>query len=145
MNWQYWEFAILALCIWREARSEGEDGMRAVGHVAWNRHKTSGKTLAEVICQDAQFTSINPPKKSYDPQLDVYPAYMDAMFRKAMTIANEIRDGNSVDPTQGSTHYWNAKWGTSESFQRGIAEGSLIPTGKIGQHDFYKEIKLLKV
>jgi len=141
MNWRFWEWAILALMMWREARSEGEEGMRAVGHVALNRARKASLSIAVIIVQDAQFTSINPPKKTYDPQLDVWPTPGDESFKLAMKIANEILGNGSADPTKGATHYRNPKTATSESFQRSIDEGSLLPTATLGSHDFYREVK----
>lgn len=144
MNWQFWEWAILALMIWREARNQGEAGMRAVGHVAWNRHTKAGISIAAVIVQDAQFTSINPPRKTYDSQLDVWPTPGDETFKDAMKIANEIIGGISLDPTNGATHYRNPATATSASYQRGVEEGSLIPTAILGDHEFHREVKIAR-
>ena len=142
INWALWEWALLALMMWREARSEGEIGMRATGHVAWNRHKQTGQPLGVVITKDAQFTSINPYKKTYDSQLDVWPDPANTLFLIAMVIANEILEGTSSDPTNGSTHYWNPQMATSLSFQQCVDEGSLLKTASIGRHDFYREVKI---
>lgn len=137
MDWKQWELALFALMIWREARSQGELGMRAVGHVARNRNIRSGKPLGVVIVQDAQFTSINPYKKTYDSQLDVWPAPVDEAFETAMRIAEEITNGISKDPTGGATYYRNPATATSASFQADIDSGRIVHTITIGQHEFY--------
>lgn len=141
MNWTLWEFALLALVMWREGRGEGTEGMRATGHVAWNRHEQSGKSLGEIITQDAQFTSINPFKKTYDSQLDEWPAPGNEMFRSALRIAAEIMNGSSVDPTNGATFYRNPQTATSEWFQKAVESGKLQFAVTLGAHDFYTERK----
>lgn len=140
MNWTTWESSILSLMMWREARSEGELGMRAVGHVAMNRAIKKALSVAVVVCQDAQFTSINPYKKTYDPQLDVWPIPGDLTFKLAMRIAYEIVSGLSQDPTHGADHYWNPLTATSESFREEVANGKLVSVADIGQHQFYKRV-----
>jgi N-acetylmuramoyl-L-alanine amidase len=140
MNWRYWEWAILSLMIWREARNQGLEGMKAVGHVANNRARAARKSIALIICEDAQFTSINPPKKSYDSQLDVWPLPDDLFFQQAMAIANEILDGASVDPTGGATFYWNPKTASSPWFDRVVANGPAYEKSLVlRDHEFFRE------
>ena len=148
MNWNSWSWALLALMIWREARGEGIDGMRAVAHVAWNRAGKKEQALATVITKDAQFTSINPYKKTYDEQLDVWPSPLDQRFQEAMTIAHEVIKLVSVDPTNGATYYWNPKASRKgEWFDRTIAtiEEPLKPRAGFevvlaqANHVFYRE------
>jgi len=141
MIWGNWEEAILALMMWREARNQEEVGMRATGHVAWNRHVESRRELAAVICDDAQFTSINPPKKSYDPQLDVWPTSNDLTFLGALRMAGEIVAETSIDPTNGATFYWNPlKSDRGGWFERIIAQGMAYEKcATIGAHEFFRE------
>jgi spore germination cell wall hydrolase CwlJ-like protein len=143
MTWTYWEWALLSLMIWREARNQGETGMAAVGWVAWNRHVESGKPLGLVITEDAQFTSINPYKKTYDSQLDVWPSPTDVQFQDAMRIANEIMGATSNDPTGGATFYRNPATATSHWFQSEIVDsGKYFQSAVIGAHEFYARRKL---
>lgn len=139
MNWNDWETALLALMMWRESRSQGNDGMRAVGMVAWNRHILSKRSLGLVITDDAQFTSINPPRKTYDPQLDIWPTPTDIYFKAAMQIASEIVSGASPDITEGATFYYNPATSTSEWFRKVIVGGDDYQlSARIGAHDFYR-------
>jgi len=55
-----------------------------------------------------------------------------------MTIANEIIQLVSTDPTGGATHYRNPTFANSPSFQKAVEIGELKFTAKIGQHDFYR-------
>lgn len=140
MNWHLWEWAILSLMMWREARNQGFQGMRAVGHVANNRARTLRTSIALTVCEDAQFTSINPPKKTYDPQLDVWPRPDDIYFQQAMSIANEILGGTSVDPTGGASFYWNPKTANSPWFERVVANGPRFEkSATLGDHEFFRE------
>lgn len=138
MTWAEWEQALLALMMWREARNQGETGMRATGCVAWNRHIDSRAPLGELITADAQFTSINPYKKTYDPQLDMWPTAADYQFATALRIAIEITSGTSEDPTNGALFYRNASTATNQWFQREIVDsGKYRLSARIGAHEFY--------
>lgn len=142
MNWDTHARALYALCIWREARGEGELGMRAVGHVIWNRHR-GGRSLIRVITDDAQFTSINPPGKTYDPQLDEWPKPPDPRFELAMKLVDEIMAGKSKDPTHGATFYRNPKTATSQWYERHVVQSSNYRrSAVIGNHEFHAPIKL---
>ena len=137
MNWNTYTNALFALSLWREARDEGELGMRAVGHVIWNRHN-KGRSLIRVITDDAQFTSINPPGKSYDPQLDEWPRPPDPRFDIAMRIVDEIMAGESEDPTHGATFYRNPKTATSQWYERHVARNPAYRVrAVIGNHEFH--------
>lgn len=149
MDWTDYEKLLLPLMMWREARGEGRDGMRAVGHVAWNRHQR-GRPLWQVITDDAQFTSINPPGKTSDPQLDVWPREKDPRFAEALQLASDIMSGKDPDPTGGATYYWNPKASDEESwFSRNIApqDEPTIPRPGYqvalvqGQHIFYRSVR----
>ena len=136
-SWDCLTRALWALCLWREARSEGRDGLRAVAHVINNRAKKYNKSPLEIITADAQFTSINPSKKTYDSQLDVYPIFPDKVFEMCMEIVKNI--SSDIDLTLGATHYRNSATATSKWFQDAIDSKKLIKTRAIGRHDFYKE------
>lgn len=141
MNWDTYTCTLYALGIWREARGEGELGMRAVGHVIWNRHK-SGRSIIRLITDDAQFTSINPPGKTYDPQLDEWLRPPDPRFDLAMRIVDEIMAGESKDPTHGATFYRNPKTATSQWYERHVAQNSNYRRSTvIGKHEFHALVK----
>lgn len=138
MNWRDYDIFMVALCAWREARSESEEGVRAVMHVIRNRVYAWKKGWVEIITKDAQFTSMNPYKDTYDPQLDNWPATGDAAFGKMMSIAAVIYNGGDDDPTDGALYYWNPRTATSGSFKKNIASRKQR-LATIGNHDFYSD------
>jgi spore germination cell wall hydrolase CwlJ-like protein len=107
---------ILGITIWREARGEGIDGMRAVYHVIVNR-AFSGQLWPhdrEQVClQPFQFSCWN----SRDPQRGKYPAPDDPSYKgavEAILLAGE-------DPTGGATAYYDVSipapsWATAQNF-----------------------------
>lgn len=108
-GWELYEQFLLPLCGWREARSDGDLGMHLVMRVAWNRSVSEKRPLHRVITDDAQFTSINPPGDSYDPNTDDWPREPDPQFGSAMAIAMSIMRGDDEDPSKGATYYWNPR------------------------------------
>ena len=106
MNYSDWYKAVLALVIWREARGEGAEGMRAVAHVIKNRVDASHlpDSWDTVIERKWQFSSMTAPG---DPMLVQWPIHPDASFAQAMKIAAEVFSGSDPDLTSGATHYCN--------------------------------------
>ena len=124
---------ILARTIWGEARGEGLDGMRAVGHVMINRARGQHRhetTIVGVCTEPYQFSCWNrsdPNRKQLEAlTLDNH------IFRLAYRAALEAYDAID-DPTKGATHYHvdHIKPAWSEGHQ---------PTAHIGRHLFYAGI-----
>jgi hypothetical protein len=105
------EVRLLAATAWGEARSEGEQGMRAVAHVMVNRiGPRFGEDLATVILSPKQFSVWN----SGDPNRrlvinlvrdPVRYAGGDEEWGVAQRVAREVLSGQSVDPTGGALFY----------------------------------------
>lgn len=106
---------IMALTMWGEARSHGEAGMRAVGHVILNRANSGhprrfGRGVVGVSKKRKQFSCWN----RGDPNLrkmqhvnkirDSHPTSY-GRFVQAYRIAGEILNGQSKDPTKGAVYY----------------------------------------
>jgi spore germination cell wall hydrolase CwlJ-like protein len=128
---------MLALTMWREARHEGHDGMRAVGHVISNRASEWNKSIAEICTQPMQFSSITYPG---DLQLTVWPKMHDREFEDAM----QITEGLDVDNTGGALYYWNPKTSTVGGwFARNIAGDpkNFERVMQLGAHEFFRPIK----
>jgi len=133
----------MALCIWKEARGEGHDGMRAVAHVIKNRVGTPGfaKTIHDVIFGKNQFTSMS---VSSDPEFNLIPPAGDSQFAYAVAICPSVLSGDDADLTDGAHYYENAATATSGWFGRVIAgpDGfgtELHPlTASIGKQSFYE-------
>lgn len=95
--------ALLALCLWREARGEDITTKRAVAWSIMNRvAKPSwwGKTLNAVLVKRWQYSSMT---AAADPNLVKWPeenepAWIDCLF---------IVDNMGADPTGGATHYFD--------------------------------------
>lgn len=139
MNWADWFKAALALVIWREARGEGEDGMRAVAHVIRNRVEASHlpDSWEDVIEAKWQFSSMTAPG---DSQLVAWPKQPDQSFETAMQIAERVYGGLDFDLTNGAHFYANlAIVPPSSSFWQIIADKQAHPqTAVIGHHTFFQ-------
>lgn len=95
---------ILALAIYREARSEPVAGKLAVGHVILNRVRDSRwpDTVRDVILQPKQFSAFN----KNDSQSTVFPkADNDAAWEACVAAAQQVLGGDP-DITNGSNHYF---------------------------------------
>jgi len=131
MSWVNQYKSVFALTIWREARGEGHEGMRAVAHVIANRSAKQKTDVSAICTAPWQFSSMTAPG---DPMLIQWPKTGDAQFEDAMIIVETIYENADADPTGGATMYANLavckpKWDFSK----------LVHTVKIGAHDFWKE------
>lgn len=132
------EVRLLAATAWGEARSEGEDGMRAVAHVMVNRiGDRFGGDLETVIRAPAQFSAwnIGDPNRPLvqNPERYATGGVNLETWLAAQRIAREVLSGQSVDPTDGALFYhttairpWWSRYG----------EGART----IGAHIFYSDV-----
>lgn len=129
---------LLAATVWGEARSEGEDGMRAVAHVMVNRiGERFGGDLATVILSPKQFSvwNRNDPNRRLVARLAHDPSGVatDPEWLVADRIAREVLGGQSVDPTGGALFYHTRavrpRWARA-------GQGRQV----IGQHIFYADV-----
>jgi hypothetical protein len=131
------EVRLLAATVWGEARSEGEDGMRAVAHVMVNRIGSRfGEDLATVILSPKQFSVWNrgDPNRRHVTNFVADPDREgDAQWETSQRIAREVLSGQSVDPTQGALFYH-----TSAIRPRWARQG--VGRHVIGQHVFYADV-----
>lgn len=123
-----YEIMLAALCIWREARGEGRDGMRAVAHVIRNR-KTPEHGVFDVVTKKWQFSSMT---AIGDPQTIVFPNPSDPIFQEAVQIAQDVLQASDPDLTNGADHYFNPHVVLPEWASR------MTKVASIGNHDFYK-------
>ena len=137
MQWIDYNRTLLALVIWREARGEGLEGMRACAHVIANRVREWHKDYSKIITDRNQFTSISVPS---DAQTVLWPVRPNSMFEAAMDIASKVYDETDMDITQGALYYANLKVANSPWFQENIVgKPELHPvTAVIGAHTFFK-------
>jgi len=100
--------AILALCLWREARGESSRGRGGVACVIRNRMTDSRKrwpqTAAGVVLQPLQFSSFN----SGDPNSTRYPSATDRAWMDCTQIAEQVLSATPPeDPSGHANHYYD--------------------------------------
>ena len=130
----------VSLCVWKEARGEGQLGMKGVLDVICNRARDWHKTLHDVVYGKNQFTSMS---VSSDPEFNLYPVDGDEQFKYATEITSQILETGMGDITMGAHYYANLKEVTSGWFSTHISgpDGNGTPehqfTTQIGRHRFY--------
>jgi spore germination cell wall hydrolase CwlJ-like protein len=135
------DLASMALCVWREARGEGELGMKAVADVIANRAKAWYSHLPEpvhaAVYARNQFTSMSVPS---DPEFNLEPKPGDAQFAFCQSICKPILDGQMSDVTNNALYYCNPKEATSGWFFDHIVADSLNhpQVATIGRQFFYR-------
>lgn len=132
-----YQVALLALVIWREARGEGLEGMRAVAHVIANRAKAWHQDWDAVITNRNQFSSMT---VSGDSQTTVWPDDDNPLFEQVLNIAQAVHAGTDPDNTGGALYYENPAIATSEWFIKNIRENTAQHpvTIHINHHVFYR-------
>lgn len=132
------EVRLLAATAWGEARSEGEDGMRAVAHVMVNRvgHRF-GDDLRTVILAPKQFSAWNvgDPNRPLVQNPERYARGGENLmtWETAQQVAREVLTGQSVDPTNGALFYHTraiSPWWSNYGQGRRV----------IGAHVFYRDV-----
>jgi hypothetical protein len=132
------EVRLLAATAWGEARSEGEDGMRAVAHVMVNRvGERFGENLETVILAPKQFSvwNLGDPNRRLvrNPERYARSGVNRETWETAQQVAREVLSGQSVDPTDGALFYhtraispWWSRYGEGRR--------------EIGAHVFYRDV-----
>ena len=89
------EFMCLANTLYAEARSEPEEGIRAVMSVIYNRKKAKGypSTFCGVILQDKQFSAFNSDKSLATKPLKPIRELDKEAYRKVSSVAQEAVQG----------------------------------------------------
>lgn len=93
---------ILARTIWAEGLSEGEDGMRAIASVIYNRGGGKPAGMVKAVKAPRQFSCWN----SMDWRNFKVKEKSGAPWEVAKAIASELLSG-SFSPTTNATHYYN--------------------------------------
>ena len=130
------ELLCLKSVLWHEARSEPEEGIRAVMSVIYNRKKAKGypNTFCGVILQHKQFSAFNEDKSLATKPLKPIRELDKEAYRKVSSVAQEAVQG-AFKPVleEDVLHYAHVriknKW--TRKFERVIV---------LGNHSFYKEI-----
>lgn len=141
MNFDDEDIHSMALCVWKEARGDGQLGMEAVANVINNRAKTwyshSENPIHAAVYAKNQFTSMSVP---HDPEFNLEPRPEDVSFILANQICKNVLGGSSVDLTDGACYYYNPKTATSKWFTDNIVNNPEVHPKLvvIGKQEFYK-------
>lgn len=139
---------LLKICLWREARGEGNEGITAVASVVRNRVIRRKTSYALEVMRPWQFTSMTDPN---DPEYALYPQDGDLSAVAADAIAEQVIAGEIPDPTGGATLYWNPTGiqsakkfklldGTIVAFPQNWNASVVQETVRIGKHIFLREL-----
>lgn len=126
-----YEAVMLALMVWREARSESFQGKLAVAWTVRNRvehTKWWGTDIVGVITKKWQYSSMT---ATGDPQLSMFPKIGDSSFKECMVVACGVINNEFDHPAPGADSYYadyikRPKWATDQNFVK-----------KIGVHCFH--------
>jgi len=123
----------LSLNLYHEARGESIMGQYAVAMVTLNRAKQDKRQVCEVVFKAKQFSWANKgvTKTAYGWKLDARHDPKDVYaWWLAKRIAKQSLTGRVIDFTRGSMFYHTTK-------VRPVWRHALVPTRKIGNHQFY--------
>ena len=126
----------LARTIYGEARSESQQGKRAVAFVVLNRVAKQtwyGKTVLGVCKRRWQFSCWNPNDPNREKLLAV--TLDKPSFQNAYCAALSVLCGHAgADPTIGATHYHTPS--VAPRWSRGK-----VPVVQIGKHLFFNDVR----
>lgn len=124
--------SLLLLLVYREARGEGPDGMRAVAHVVRNRVSKGWGDWIGVMTKPNQFSSLS---VLGDGQTIVWPAATNV--DSLTDMVESVYSGSDEDPTNGALYYANEVTATSGWYKTNIIDSGQHPvTLHLGHHTF---------
>ncbi|HEV2133783.1 MAG TPA: cell wall hydrolase [Terracidiphilus sp.] len=94
---------VLALCMWRENRGHGVEGMQSVANVIVNRAARWKSTVYWECVRPLQFSSMTAKN---DPELSLWPRETDAEWAQALELAAQAAAGTLEDITDGALYYY---------------------------------------
>ena len=133
---QHKEVTCLINTLYAEARSEPEEGIRAVMSVIYNRknHKNYPNTFCKVILQDKQFSAFNSDKSLATKRLKPVKGPDEEAYTKVAGIAQEAVVGAFEPVLEPSVlHYAHIK--VKNKWTKRMQAVKIA-----GRHVFYKEI-----
>ena len=128
-----YEFTLLALSVWREARGTSLAAKRAVAFTIRNRatHPSWwGNGWAGVILKPSQFSSFN----KGDPNAVLFQRPQEVSWLESLQVAEEVfGEIKTEDPTNGATHYY------SNDIPAPVWTKAMIQTAAVGPFLFFKK------
>lgn len=130
------ELLCLTSALWREARGEPEEGIRAVMSVIYNRKKAKGypNTFCGVILQHKQFSAFNSDKSLATKPLKPIRELDKEAYRKVSSVAQEAVQG-AFRPVLEPSVLWYAHTRVKNYWTKRMQVVKIA-----GKHVFYKEI-----
>jgi hypothetical protein len=126
-----YEKALLALVMYREARGDGMEAMRAVGHVVANRVAAKWGDWSKVITKHDQFSSMSVLGDSQNI------VWINPITQPLLDAAEAVYGGNDPDVTLGAMYYANERTEDSEWYKTNIINSPNHPvTVIIGKQTF---------
>ena len=127
------ELTCLINTLYAEARSEPEEGIRAVMSVIYNRknHKNYPNTFCKVILQDKQFSAFNSNKSLATKRLKPVKGLDEEAYTKVAGIAQEAVVG-AFKPVLEPSVLWYAKHNVNKRWMKTLKTHLII-----GEHKFY--------
>ena len=124
------DLSLMALCCYREARGEPQDGKLGVCHVIQNRANKPGwwgTDVKSVILKRFQFSSFN----TEDPNVDIWPMDNNPAWTQCLSAASAVLMGDDPDLTHGAVYYHDSSisfpkaWGKEENYVKTLVVGKL--------------------
>lgn len=135
-----YQFGLLPLVLWREARNQNYLAMLGVAWVVKNRVASPrwwGSDYPSVILKHFksiyQFTSFD----EADPNSTAFPRGTEPAWVKCLEAAVDAFKGKEPDPTLGATHYFDK---SLDNNPPAWANSSMIYTADLGAFHFYREL-----
>lgn len=119
------DVVFLALCAWREARGEPDEGVAGVCHAVMNRVEKPGwwgYDVMSVLFKKWQFSSLTDPN---DRQLVRWPSADSEHWRRCLRIAYGVYTGEIPNPVPGADSYFDISiqppfWATEDKHVKDI-------------------------
>ena len=121
--------ALIALCIYHEARGESLEGQKLIAHVILNRSYNREQSIHEVIYDKWQFSWTM-------DDIDDYPTNIPVYFKCMNVVADVLKEREQGYTFHKADLYYNPDQATPDwdwSKVQFIA--------KVGKHKVYKEIR----
>jgi len=124
---QDFEYAIAALCAYREMRGDLYDGMRAVLHVLRNRATSQHWHHSDVYLNTVATSQFSAMTIRGDSQTVVYPfsgrdPLADKEFEKLLPNVEGILNGADADNSNGAIYYAEPEYVSSPWFKKNIEQ-----------------------
>jgi len=133
-----YQFGLLPLVLWKEARNQDYQAMLAVAWTVKNRvasPKWWGWDYPSVILKHYkgiyQFSSFDED----DPNSTIFPRGNEPQWQWCLAAAAAVFTASAPDPTQGATYYFDK----SIDAHPPAWAASMIHTADIGDFHFYRE------